>query len=60
MVTREEGGYIRDEEMKKEWIREKLENEENIETKDVEERIWGEQEWENIKHKNYFLYEGDI
>ncbi|WP_443663183.1 hypothetical protein [Clostridium sp.] len=42
MVTREEGGYIRDEEMKKEWIREKLENEENIETKDVEERIWGE------------------
>ena len=42
MITREDEGYISDEEMKKEWIREKLENEETTEREEVEERIWGE------------------
>ena len=42
MVLREEDGYKTNEEMKKEWIREKKENEEKIERELREESIWGE------------------
>jgi len=39
MIINEDDGYKTNEEMEKEWIREKHENEEEIEW---EERIWGE------------------
>jgi len=39
MIIKEDDGYITNEEMKQEWLREKHENEENIESK---ERIWCE------------------
>lgn len=39
MIIKEDDGYITNEEMKKEWLREKHESEEDIER---EERIWVE------------------